>query len=401
MSSIPSLPIVILKPGREKSLRRRHPWVFDGAIAQVQGKPGSGETVLVQAANGTALAVGSYSPTSQIRVRVWSFDPTVSIDTNFFQGQLKAAIAARQALLNDSTQTACRLVAAENDGLPGLIVDRYNDVLVCQFLTAGSEFWREALCQLLQEHFPECGLYERSDVDVRAKEGLAARTGGLSNPAPPDPLVIQEGPVQILVSVKTGHKTGFYLDQRENRSLMASLSQHKQVLNCFSYTGGFSLMALAGGASHVLNVEASDTAIALSEENHHLNGFSASQYDHQQGDVFQVLRQCRDRRQQFDLIVLDPPKFAESQSSLERAARGYKDINRLAFLLLRSGGWLMTFSCSGLLSSQLFQKIVADAALDAQRQAQFVRHLGQAADHPTLLSFPEGFYLKGLLCRVA
>lgn len=394
-----SLPVITLKPGREKSLLRRHPWVFEGAIAQ-SGKLKSGETVIVRAATGQFLGVGSFSPTSQIRVRLWTFDPDVAIDRSFFQAKLEQAIIVRQKLLNDPTQTACRLVAAENDGLPGLIVDRYNHVLVCQFLTAGIESWRETIVQCLAERFPNAILYERSDVDVRQKEGLSPRSGCLGQQEPPEQIEIQEGQIRVLVDVRTGHKTGFYLDQRESRAIVAQFASGKEVLNCFSYTGGFSLAALAAGATHVLNVDSSATVLQLSEQNHQLNHVSPEKYAHLEGDVFRVLRQFRDRGQQFDLIVVDPPKFVESQSHLQRASRGYKDINRLAFLLLRPGGMLATFSCSGLMPTDLFQKIVADAALDAGRQAQMIDRLGQAADHPTLLSFPEGFYLKGLLCRV-
>lgn len=399
-----SLPVVLLKPGREKSLLRRHPWVFEGAIAQASVKAESGATVLVRSSGGKPLGLGSYSPHSQIRVRMWTFDPgtdpETTIDRNFFQIRLKQAISARHALLNNPSQTACRLVAAENDGLPGVIVDRYNNVLVCQFLTAGAEFWRDTIGQCLQEYFPDASVYERSDVDVRTKEGLLPRSGLMYGSEPPEQIEIQEGRIRVLVDVRQGHKTGFYLDQRDNRAIVAEYAKNQQVLNCFSYTGGFSLAALAAGASHVLNLDASASVLALSEQNHQLNQFAADRYDHLEGDVFQVLRQFREEGRQFDLIVLDPPKFVESQANLQRAARGYKDINRLAFLLLRSGGILATYSCSGLMPADLFQKIVADAALDAQQEAQIIQRLGQTTDHPTLLSFPEGFYLKGLVCRV-
>uniref|UniRef100_B8HNL1 PUA domain containing protein n=1 Tax=Cyanothece sp. (strain PCC 7425 / ATCC 29141) TaxID=395961 RepID=B8HNL1_CYAP4 len=391
---------VILKPGREKSLRRHHPWIFTGAIAQVSGHPQSGSTVVVRSASGEPFGLGSYSPHSQIRVRLWTFNPQEAIDRSFWQGRLQQAIAARNPLLQDSSQTATRLVAAESDRLPGLIVDRYDRTLVCQLLTAGAEFWRDTIMASLVDLLPGYRLYERSDSDVRAKEGLPLRSGLLYGDEPPDLIEIQEGPIRVQVDVRAGHKTGFYLDQRQNRAIVATLAAQKRVLNCFSYTGGFSLAALAGGASHVLNLDSSAAILKLSAQNHHLNDVSPDRYDHLEGDAFQVLRQLREQGEQFDLIVLDPPKFVESKAHLERAARGYKDINRLAFLLLRSGGLLATFSCSGLLEADLFQKIVADAALDAQREAQILQRLGQASDHPTLLSFPEGFYLKGLICRV-
>lgn len=395
-----NFPRVILKRGREKPLLRHHPWVFEGAIAQVVGKPELGETVAVWSEQKQLLGLGSYSPHSQIRVRMWTFDAVTPVDQAFFQARLARAIAARQPLQADPDQTAYRLVAAESDGLPGVIVDFYANVLVCQFLSAGAEAWRSTLVQCLGDRFAGCSLYERSDVEVRQKEGLPLRSGLIAGAAPLDLIEIREGQMRVLVDVRQGHKTGFYLDQRQNRAIIAGVAGQRQVLNCFSYTGGFSVAALLAGASHVLNVDASAPALAISQQNHQLNHLNPARYAHQAGDVFQVLRQLREQGRQFDLIVLDPPKFVESQSHLERAARGYKDINRLAFLLLRPGGLLATFSCSGLLPVELFQKIVADAALDAGSEAQVWQRLGQAADHPTLLSFPEGFYLKGLLCRV-
>jgi len=390
---------IALKPGREKSLRRRHPWVFEGAIAQVKGDPQSGETVAVVAADGTPLGWGSFSPRSQIRVRMWNFDLQETVDAAWIEQRLQRAIAARTSLL-DATHTACRLVAAESDGLPGVIVDRYGDTLVCQFLATGAEFWRSTLVEHLQGMFPGLNIYERSDVDVRSKERLPLRSGVVAGQQPPDLIPIEEGGLRFSVDVSRGHKTGFYLDQRENRAIARHYAAGQDVLNCFSYTGGFSVAALAGGAAHVLNVDSSAAALALSEKNHELNGVEGDRVTHQEGDVFQVLRQLHQEQRQFDLIILDPPKFVESQSSLNRAARGYKDINRLAFLLLRPGGVLLTFSCSGLMPVDLFQKIVADAALDAHREAQIVQRLSQAADHPVLLSFPESFYLKGFVCRV-
>lgn len=395
-----SVPAIALKPGREKSLRRRHPWIFEGAIAHVQGDPQSGETVAVTAQDGTPLGWGSYSPRSQIRVRMWTFNPAERVDAAWMAHRLQRAIAYRTTHLLDETHTACRLVAAESDGLPGVIVDRYGDTLVCQFLATGAEYWRSVLVEQLQALLPGLDIYERSDVDIRSKERLPLRSGLLAGKEPPELLSVQEGSGKFWVDVRQGHKTGFYLDQRENRAIAMQHAAGCEVLNCFSYTGGFSVAALAGGASHVLNIDGSAAALALSEKNHELNGLAGDHYTHQEGDVFQVLRQFHQERRQFDMIILDPPKFVESQASLNRAARGYKDINRLAFLLLRPGGLLFTFSCSGLMPVDLFQKIVADAALDAHREAQIIQRLTQAADHPTLLSFPESFYLKGFVCRV-
>ena len=390
---------IALKPGRDKSLRRRHPWIFEGGTGRVMGNPDKGDTVAVLGADGGLLGWGAYSPKSQIRVRMWSFDPDDIINASWIGHRVTEAIARRSTGIDATTSTACRLVAAESDRLPGVIVDRYGEVLVCQFLSAGAEFWRSPIVQALQDAFPGHSIYERSDVDVRSKEKLPARSGLLHGEEPPELVSMQEGNLKFLVDVRHGHKTGFYLDQRENRAIASRHAQGRTVLNCFSYTGGFSVAALVGGATHVLNIESSGPAIALSEQNHQLNGIDPDRYTHQEGDVFQVLRQLRDQNQQFDLIVLDPPKFVDSQASLQRAARGYKDINRLAFSLLRPGGLLMTFSCSGLMPTDLFQKIVSDAALDAQREAQIIQRLSQSADHPTLLSFPESTYLKGFVCQ--
>lgn len=394
------MPTLILKAGREKSLLRRHPWVFSGAIAQIEGAPAPGETVEVVAADGAWLGRGAYSPHSQIAVRVWTFDEAEAITPEFFRARLARAMAVRAALLTEAGTTAYRLVNAESDFLPGLIVDRYGDWLVCQLLSAGAERWRDDLVAALSDLVPCAGIYERSDVDVRAKEGLPLRTGGLAGLAPPERVEIAEHGARFWVDVLHGHKTGFYLDQRDNRAPVRAAASGREVLNCFAYTGAFGVSALLGGAAHVTQVESSGAALELAQHHIALNGLEAGRAAHVEGDVFQVLRQYRDSRRQFDLIVLDPPKFAESKHQVERAARGYKDINLLAFKLLRPGGLLFTFSCSGSVPPDLFQKIVADAALDAGRAAQMVRRLTQSADHPVALSFPEGEYLKGLVCRV-
>ncbi len=396
------MPAVILKPGREKSLQRRHPWIFSGAIEKVEGDPRSGETVEVRSAGGTPLALGAYSPHSQIAVRTWTFDPTESVSPAFFRARLTRALAARhQVFPKHLVSNAYRLVNAESDGLPGLVVDRYGEYLVCQFLSAGAEYWKREIVTLLADLLPYTGIYERSDVDVREKEGLSPATGVLAGSPPPDFVEIDEYGCRFAVDVRGGHKTGFYLDQRDNRALVAKYAEGREVLNCFAYTGAFGVWALKGGAVEVTNVESSATALDLARRNVELNGLSASKVENTAGDVFHVLRQYRDARRQFDLIVLDPPKFAESRSQIETASRGYKDINLLAFKLLRPGGVLFTFSCSGLIPPDLFQKIVAGAALDAGRDAQIVRRLTQAPDHPVALNFPEGEYLKGLVCRVA
>jgi 23S rRNA (cytosine1962-C5)-methyltransferase len=296
--------------------------------------------------------------------------------------------------------SALRLVNAESDGLPGVIVDRYGEYLVCQFLSVGAEYWRREIVTLLADLMPFAGIYERSDVDVREKEGLPLATGVLAGSPPPDLIEIDEYGVRFAVDVRSGHKTGFYLDQRDNRALVAEYAEGREVLNGFAYTGAFGVWALRGGAVKVTNVESSAAALDLARRNVELNGFDAERVENVAGDVFHVLRQYRDARRQFDLIVLDPPKFADSRSQIEKASRGYKDINLLAFKLLRPGGLLFTFSCSGLVTPDLFQKIVAGAALDSGRDVQIVRRMTQAPDHPVALNFPEGEYLKGLVCRV-
>lgn len=390
---------VTLKPRHEKALLRRHPWVFSGAIAEVDGLPQPGETVDILTSNGAWCGRGAYSPHSQIRVRVWTFDPDDSVSAGFFQARLRRASHSRHSYL-DGGLRGFRLVNAESDGLPGLIVDCYDEFIVCQFLSAGAEYWKQTIVAQLEELFPNAGIYERSDVDVRKKEGLPRYRGVLSGQEPPELIEIQEGPYRFLVDVKQGHKTGFYLDQRDNRALVAEYADGTEVLNCFAYTGGFAVAALKAGAKSVTNIESSTPALMLARRNLQLNGLDGTNIQNIEGDVFAVLREYRDSSRQFDVVILDPPKFAESRRQVKGASRGYKDINLLAFKLLRPGGILYTFSCSGLVSQDLFQKIVADAALDAGCDAQIIRWLNQAPDHPTALNFPEGSYLKGLACRV-
>jgi 23S rRNA (cytosine1962-C5)-methyltransferase len=413
-----------LKPGREKSVLRKHPWIFSGAIASVEGRPKPGETVDILDASGARLGRGAYSPESQITVRAWTFDPEEEISPEFFRGRFERALGSRGLTAGEKgralersrsvewsrggeatwaveeTRAAGRLVNAESDGLPGIIVDRYSEFLVVQLLTAGAEYWKGAIIDQLSRLIPATGVYERSDVDVREKEGLPLFAGTLSGQEPPDLVEIGEGPCRFLVDIKHGHKTGFYLDQRDNRAIFAGYARGAEILNCFSYTGGFGIAALKAGAAKVTNVDSSATALELARRNVELNGLDASSVEYAEGDAFTILRRYRGEGRRFDLVVLDPPKFAESQSQLMRASRGYKDINLLAFKLMKPGGMLFTFSCSGLVSPELFQKIVADAALDAGRDAQIVRRLAQASDHPIALGFPEGGYLKGLVCRV-
>jgi 23S rRNA (cytosine1962-C5)-methyltransferase len=395
---------LLLKPGREKSLLRRHPWIFSGAVAEVRGSPLPGETVDVRSAGGDFLGRAAFSPQSQIRGRVWTWDEQEQVDAEFFHKKIAGAIAARRlyfpAAFENPETAGLRLVYAESDGLPGFILDRYGPVLVMQFLSVGAEAWREPLLNASLELCGAAVAYERSDADVRELEGLPKRTGALYGSLP-ETLAISENGLRFRIDVAQGHKTGFYLDQSFNRLRLRQLAAGKDVLDCFSYTGGFTLSALAGGAASVLSVDASADAIAQARRNLAFNDLSSTHVDWLEGDVFHMLRSFRDARRSFDLIVLDPPKFAQTAAQAERAARGYKDINLLAFKLLRPGGLLVTFSCSGGVSADLFQKIVAGAALDAGVEAAILEHLSQAPDHPIALNFPEGAYLKGLVIRRA
>jgi 23S rRNA (cytosine1962-C5)-methyltransferase len=391
------MPSVILKQGREKSLLRRHPWIFSGAIHHVDGEPASGETVDLLSFNKQFLARASYSPHSQIRARVWTFEDE-PVDKDFLQKRIRASLAMRYAFQVEHNIHAARLIYAESDNMPGLIVDRYGDVLVLQSLTAGSEYWKETIVDLLLEETGLENIYERSDADVRELEGLEQKVGILRGTIPQPQLIIYEHGLKFLINIEHGHKTGFYLDQSKNRLRVRELAQDKDVLDCFCYTGGFAVNALAGGAKSVLSVDASEDALALAKQNITLNDFPADKANLIEGDVFQLLRRFRDENRSFDMIILDPPKFAPTAAQAERAARGYKDINLLAFKLLRPGGTLVTFSCSGGIDAGLFQKIIAGAALDAGVDAQIIEHLSQSADHPVSLHFPEGAYLKGLIC---
>jgi 23S rRNA (cytosine1962-C5)-methyltransferase len=389
---------VILKPGKERSLLRAHPWVFSGAIARAPKDVRSGETVAICRADGRALALASYSPSSQIRARVLSFDPAQTIDASFFEQRLSKALLERE--LMPLSSNAYRWVHGEADGLPGLIVDRYGDVVVAQFLAAGAEAHKAGIAQALLALSGAGVVYERSDADVRALEGLASTSGALHGELSPGPLEIEENGLRYLVDIRNGHKTGFYLDQRDSRALLAEIAGER-VLNCFCYTGGFSLAARRGGAKSVLSIDSSGEALALARANWELNGFAGDEATWLEADVFAALRELRDRQRQFDTIVLDPPKFAPTAGHVERAARAYKDINLLAIKLLADGGRLMTFSCSGGVSIDLFQKIVAGAAADAHVEVVLERRLGAGLDHPVRLAFPEGEYLKGLVLRRA
>jgi 23S rRNA (cytosine1962-C5)-methyltransferase len=394
-------PALVLAPGREKSSRLRHPWIFSGAVERVEGAPASGETVTVVAADGTFLAHAAYSPASQIRARVWSFDSQATIDAAFFHRIVTRATCLRQPLF-DAAHTAGRLVHGESDGLPGVIADRYGDVVVLQCLSAGAERWRETIAAALVDATGAHCVYERSDADVRALEGLPVRNGPVRGMLPADGVAIVEDGVAYAVDVVHGQKTGFYLDQRDNRRIVRAHAARRRVLNAFCYTGGFSLAALAGGAASALSIDSSGDALQMAHANLARNpSLDATRAQWHEADVFAELRRLRDAGATFDMIVLDPPKFAPTAAHAERAARAYKDINLLAFKLLTEGGLLATFSCSGGISADLFQKIVAGAALDANVDAQIVARLAASADHPVALNFPEGDYLKGLLLRKA
>jgi 23S rRNA (cytosine1962-C5)-methyltransferase len=392
-------PRAALQKGRERSLLRGHPWVFSRAISQIQGNPQAGDTIEILDHNGHWLGRGAYSPASQIRMRIWTFDKAERVDEAFFGRRIQDALALRQSMQLATKTNAYRMICAESDGLPGLIVDRYDRFLVCQFLSAGAERWKLVLVQLLQRLDGVQGIYERSEADVRKKEGLPPYRGVLWGLEPPDLVEIYEQGLKFLVDVKTGHKTGFYLDQRDNRDLVRSMAAGAEVLNCFAYTGGFGLAALKGGARFVTNVEDVAGLITLTDKNIHLNQFDSRQCNNVKADVFQLLRRYQAEGRSFDMIILDPPRFAESQGQLPRASRGYKDINRLAFTLLRAGGFLATFSCSGLMKMELFQKIVADAAIDAHCDARILQWLSQSTDHPVRLRIPESRYLKGLMLQ--
>ena len=387
-----------IKPGREKSLLRRHPWVFASAIQPLDKEPASGSTVDLIAPNGSFLARASYSPTSQIRARVWTFNNDEVVDKDFFRKRIKSAIETRQKLKVDGHSDSYRLFHSESDGIPGLVVDRYDNTLVLQSTTAGSEFWKETIADILVEETGIQNIYERSDADVRELEGLQPITGTLRGSLSSFIFPITEYNLKFNINIATGHKTGFYLDQRENRHRVGELAKDHDVLNCFCYTGGFSIHALANGAKSVLSVDSSGDALALLEENIALNNLPADHHTSLEGDVFQLLRKFRDENRSFDMIILDPPKFAPTAAHAEKASRAYKDINLLAFKLLRHGGILATFSCSGGVDAALFQKIVASAALDAGTEATIIEYMSQGSDHPVSLHFPEGAYLKGLIC---
>ena len=387
--------IIRLKEGKERSLLRRHPWIFDGAIAR--GSADAGETVRVEGYAGEFLGWAAFSPSSKIRARVWSFDQAQRIDASFFIARIAEAVGARSRF--DIKSDGLRLIHGESDGLPGLVVDRYADTLVAQFSSCGAERWKSEIVSALLGQTGLTRLYERSDASVRALEGLPEATGWLSGSGDTG-ITILEHDWKLSLDVAEGHKTGFYLDQRDSRKKFADYTrrlQFQRVLNCYCYTGGFTVAALSGGAAHVTSIDSSGPAIERAKANVALNGFDAGRTTMLDADVNASLRQYIKDGRTFDAIVLDPPKFAPTVAHAERAARAYKDINRLALSILEPGGVLFTYSCSGGISADLFHKIVASAGSDAGVDAFISERLGGAPDHPMTVAFPEGEYLKGLI----
>ncbi len=387
-------------PNRERSLVRRHPWVFSGAIDRVTGAPAAGDTVLVCTAQGTALGLAAYSPASQIRARMWTFDAEQQITAELIAARIAAAAHRREHLLASGTDSA-RLVFSEADGVPGLIADCYGDTVVCQLTTAGAEAWRDVIADALAAVPGIARVYERSDADVREREALEPNVGVLRGDAPPQELLAHENGLQFAVDVAGGHKTGFYLDQRDGRAAVAQWASGRNVLNVFSYTGAFSVIAAKHGATNVMSIDSSGPALAVANRNAELNSIDIGEV--LEADAFTALRGLRDRARQFDLILLDPPKLANNAKQVEKATRAYKDLNLLAIKLLAPGGVLMTWSCSGAVTPDLFQKVVAGAALDARHASastvRIIGRLNQPSDHPVPLAFPEAEYLKGLILQ--
>lgn len=393
--------IVVLGRGRERSLRLRHPWVFSGAVERILGEPADGDPVLVRSADGADLGRGVLNRQSQIMVRMLTFDPGEPLDNELWRRRVAASIERRRELPELAATDAMRLVHGEADGLPGLVVDRYGDWLALQALSLAAERALPAVLDALEAELVPSGIVNRSDDPVRAKEGLEPATGLLRGTAPDGPVTIVEDGLRFEVDLAGGQKTGCYLDQRANRALVTDIARGRAVLDAFCYTGGFSVAAAAGGAASLVQLDSSAEALAQAQRHLSLNGLDAVACEQRHGDAFVELRRLRDAARSFDLVVLDPPKFAPVRSRLAAALRGYKDINLLALKLLRPGGLLATFSCSGAVDRETFQTVVFQAAADAGREVRVIADLGQPGDHPVLLSFPESRYLKGLLCHVA
>ncbi|ACU06416.1 class I SAM-dependent rRNA methyltransferase [Pedobacter heparinus] len=390
---------VILKKGKEKAAMLRHPWIFSGAIDKIKGNPENGEVVTLRSAAKEFLAYAYYNDQSRVALRLLEWDENTTINKSWYREKLKAAIASRDHVLNENTNT-CRLVFSEADFLPGLIVDKYAGFLSLQILSAGMESIKATLIELLRELLNPTGIFDKSDAGARKHENLEATQGLLWGETPPEFIEVKENGILYHINIADGQKSGFYCDQRDNRKILADYTRGKSVLDCFCYSGGFTLNSLKSGAASVTSVDSSALAIETLQHNLELNGFKGSNQHSIQSDVNKQLRIFKDEGKTFDVLVLDPPKYAPSRSALDRAARAYKDLNRLGMLLLKKGGILATFSCSGAVDMETFKQIIAWAALDAGREVQIIRQFCQPEDHPVSLSFPEGEYLKGLLLRI-
>jgi 23S rRNA (cytosine1962-C5)-methyltransferase len=391
---------VILKKGKEKAVLHRHPWVFSGAIDTVKGKPANGDIVRLLDAKGAFMAYGFYNDQSRVTLRLLEWDENVAMDGDWFKRKVAAAVGARKELLADGTTNTCRLIFSEADYLPGLIVDKYARHLAVQVLTWGIEKQMPVIIEELQRLLNPESIFDKSDASSRGHEGLETTNIALTLNNPPENVEVKENNIVYNINIAEGQKSGFYCDQRDNRHIVAAHARDKKVLDCFSYTGGFTLNCLQNGAASVTSVDSSALAIEILNENIKLNKFDAAKFNAVQSDVNKQLRIFREADEKFDIIILDPPKYAPSRSALDRAARAYKDLNRLAMLLLNNGGLLATFSCSGAMNMETFKQVLAWAALDAGKQVQFIYQFCQPEDHPVRSSFPEGEYLKGLLCRI-
>ena len=391
---------VVLKKGKEKAVLHKHPWVFSGAIERVKGNAANGDIVRLLDTKGQFMAYGFYNNQSRVALRLLEWDESATINDAWWTTKIAAAVAARQSILTEGYTDTCRLVFSESDYLPGLIVDKYAGHLSLQILTSGIENIKPLVVDILQDLLKPESIFDRSDASSREHEGMAASFGLMAGLTPPQQVEVIENGIRYGINIAEGQKSGFYCDQRDNRRILASYAKDKRVLDCFCYTGGFTLNCLQNGAKAVTAVDSSALAIETLVSNIERNGFDASKLSTQQSDVNKALRGFRDAGDMFDIVVLDPPKYAPSRSALERASRAYKDLNRLGMLLLNPGGLLATYSCSGAMDMTTFKQIIAWAALDAGKQVQFIHQFCQPADHPVSATFPEGEYLKGLLCRV-
>ncbi|RWY47346.1 class I SAM-dependent rRNA methyltransferase [Mucilaginibacter gilvus] len=391
---------VVLKKGKEKAVLHKHPWVFSGAIDKVQGKPANGEIIRLLSSQSAFLAYGFYNDQSRVAVRLLEWEESIAVDAEWFRQKVRTAVAGRAHILADGDTDTCRLIFSESDYLPGLIVDKYAGHLAVQVLTSGMQNAMPVIIEELNALLSPLSIFDKSDATSRAHEGLETTNALLAGTEPPELVMVKENGITYGINIAEGQKSGFYCDQRYNRKLLASYAKGKKVLDCFSYTGGFTLNSLREGAASVTSVDSSALAIETLTENIRLNGFEASAHNAIKSDVNAQLRKFREEGEKFDIIVLDPPKYAPSRSALDRASRAYKDLNRLGMQLLNSGGLLATYSCSGAMDMETFKQVLAWAALDAGKQVQFIYQFHQPEDHPVRASFPEGEYLKGLLCRV-